>query len=187
MPSSSCGPAQHLGIPVVGAERPAVMEDDGLTIAQVFIEDLSAILGGDRAHSLGSFAPDRRRGLCAGQRTGKRSRLLAQPIDDLVGRPESIRHLSKVDECREVSVPLEIFGAATASRTTATSKPSLTPSLVPDGPYASSGCRHAPNFGLSPPASAPLPARGRRGNGCGVPFRDALAVLALRYNFWRFS
>jgi hypothetical protein len=40
----------HLGIPVVGAERPAVAEDDGLPAALVLIEALWAILRRDRAH-----------------------------------------------------------------------------------------------------------------------------------------
>jgi hypothetical protein len=40
----------HLGIPIVGGQRPAVMEDDGLPGAPVFVEDLGAVLGRDRAH-----------------------------------------------------------------------------------------------------------------------------------------
>jgi hypothetical protein len=47
---------QRLSIPVVGTERSPVVKDDGLPMAPVFIEDLNAILGCDRAHSLGSFA-----------------------------------------------------------------------------------------------------------------------------------
>src|SRR5215468_3031858 len=46
---------QHLGIPVVGAQRPAVVEDNGLAMAPVFVEDLDSVLGGDGAHGLGSF------------------------------------------------------------------------------------------------------------------------------------
>jgi hypothetical protein len=41
---------QHLRIPVVRAERPPVVEHNGLATAPVLIEDLSAVLGGDRAH-----------------------------------------------------------------------------------------------------------------------------------------
>src|SRR5215469_8907909 len=45
---------QHLGIPVIGAERPAVMEHDGLTLAPIFIEELYAIRSRDCAHDRGS-------------------------------------------------------------------------------------------------------------------------------------
>ena len=41
---------QHLRVPVVGAERPAVMEDDRLPGAPVLVEDLRAVLRGDGAH-----------------------------------------------------------------------------------------------------------------------------------------
>src|SRR5690349_21512012 len=51
---------QHLGIPVIGAKRPAMMEDDRLTPAPVLVEDLSAILGRDRAHGVASFCPSPR-------------------------------------------------------------------------------------------------------------------------------
>ena len=42
----------HLAVPVVRAERPAVMEDDRLRVlrAPVLVEDLGAVLGGDEAH-----------------------------------------------------------------------------------------------------------------------------------------
>ena len=36
---------QHLRVPVVRAERPAVMEHDGLAAAPVLVEDLDAIAG----------------------------------------------------------------------------------------------------------------------------------------------
>ncbi len=42
---------QHLRVPVVGRQRPAVAEHDGLTRAPVLVEDLDAVLGGDRAHT----------------------------------------------------------------------------------------------------------------------------------------
>ena len=45
----------HLVVPVVGAERPAMMEDDGLALAPVLVEDLGAVLGGDNRHSPGSW------------------------------------------------------------------------------------------------------------------------------------
>src|SRR5688572_26912422 len=41
---------QHLGVPVVAAQWPAVMEDDRLPGAPVLVEDLDAVFGGDRAH-----------------------------------------------------------------------------------------------------------------------------------------
>ena len=40
----------HLGVPVVGTERPAVVEHDRLTAAPVLVEDLRAVLGGDEGH-----------------------------------------------------------------------------------------------------------------------------------------
>src|SRR6516165_366673 len=46
---------QHLGVPVVGAERPAMMEDDRLALAPVLVEDFGAVLSGDRSHCGGSF------------------------------------------------------------------------------------------------------------------------------------
>ena len=50
---------QHLGVPVVGRKRPAVMEDDRLGILRtpVLVEDLRAVLGGDEiaAHGRGPF------------------------------------------------------------------------------------------------------------------------------------
>jgi hypothetical protein len=52
---------QHLGIPVVGAERPAMVEDTGLALALVFVEDLDAVLGCNRVHGLESVAV----GFCA--------------------------------------------------------------------------------------------------------------------------
>src|SRR5690606_33119231 len=43
---------EHLGVPVVGAERPAVVEDDGLGVfgAPVFEVDPDAVAGGDGGH-----------------------------------------------------------------------------------------------------------------------------------------
>src|SRR5215472_6776110 len=46
---------QHLGVPVVGAERPAVVEDNRLAAAPVLVEDLDAVLGCNRAHNLSSL------------------------------------------------------------------------------------------------------------------------------------
>src|SRR5262245_46317716 len=55
---------EHLGVPVVGAQRPAMMEDDGLGVlgAPVLVEDRHPILRSHRAHlSLLVLAPRRRR------------------------------------------------------------------------------------------------------------------------------
>jgi hypothetical protein len=41
---------QHLGVPVVGRQRPAVAEHDGLTLAPVLVEDLDAVFGCDCGH-----------------------------------------------------------------------------------------------------------------------------------------
>jgi hypothetical protein len=38
---------QHLRVPVVGRQRPAVAEDDGLTFASVFVKNFDAIFGFD--------------------------------------------------------------------------------------------------------------------------------------------
>src|SRR5215470_15366550 len=46
---------EHLGVPVIGGQRPAVSEDDRLPLAPVLVEDLDAVLGLDRAH--GSLLP----------------------------------------------------------------------------------------------------------------------------------
>jgi hypothetical protein len=46
---------QHLGIPVVGAERPAMMEDNRLAVAPVLVKNLDAILGRDCTHDFASF------------------------------------------------------------------------------------------------------------------------------------
>src|SRR5215213_1093833 len=45
---------EHLGVPVVGAERPAVVEDDRLSVlrAPVLVEDFNAIFGRDGSHGM---------------------------------------------------------------------------------------------------------------------------------------
>ena len=45
---------QHLGVPVVAAERPAMMEDNWLALAPVLVENLGTILGRDCAHGSAS-------------------------------------------------------------------------------------------------------------------------------------
>jgi hypothetical protein len=47
---------QHLAVPGVGVQRPAVREGDDRAGAPVLVVDLGAVLGGDRAHRVGSFA-----------------------------------------------------------------------------------------------------------------------------------
>src|ERR1700758_397977 len=42
---------QHLRVPIIGRQRPAVAEHDGLTFAPVLVEDLNAVFGGDRSHA----------------------------------------------------------------------------------------------------------------------------------------
>ena len=42
---------QHLRVPIIGRERPAVAKHDGLTIAPVLVINLRAVFGCDRAHS----------------------------------------------------------------------------------------------------------------------------------------
>ena len=41
---------QHLRIPVIGRQRPAVAEHDGLPFAPVLVKDLNAVFGRDRTH-----------------------------------------------------------------------------------------------------------------------------------------
>src|SRR5437867_5639965 len=41
---------QHLRVPIIGRQRPAVAKHDGLTFAPVLVEDLNAVFGGDRVH-----------------------------------------------------------------------------------------------------------------------------------------
>src|SRR6266481_2252787 len=41
---------QHLRVPIVGREGPAMAENDRLPCAPILIENLGAVLGGDRAH-----------------------------------------------------------------------------------------------------------------------------------------
>src|SRR5262245_40616106 len=41
---------KHLRVPIVGRQRPAMAEDDGLARAPILVEDLDAVLGGDDGH-----------------------------------------------------------------------------------------------------------------------------------------
>jgi hypothetical protein len=51
---------QHLSVPIIGRQRPAVAEHDGLPFAPVLVEDLDAVFGGDRTHGGISLAVLRR-------------------------------------------------------------------------------------------------------------------------------
>ncbi len=46
---------QHLRVPIIGRQRPAVAEHDGLTFAPVLVEDLNAVFGGDRVQCRASL------------------------------------------------------------------------------------------------------------------------------------
>src|SRR5262249_35002322 len=46
------GEEQHLAVPGVGAQRPAVRERDDRALAPVLVIELGAVFGGDRAHDL---------------------------------------------------------------------------------------------------------------------------------------
>src|SRR6266576_3466742 len=46
---------QHLRVPVVGRERPAMAEYDRLTLTPIFVKDFGAVSGRDRTHGLPSF------------------------------------------------------------------------------------------------------------------------------------
>jgi hypothetical protein len=41
---------QHLRVPIIGRQRPAVAKHDGLTFAPILVEDLNAVFSGDRVH-----------------------------------------------------------------------------------------------------------------------------------------
>ena len=45
---------QHLRVPIIGRQRPAMAEHDRLARTPVLVEDLRAVLGGDGGH-MGSF------------------------------------------------------------------------------------------------------------------------------------
>ena len=42
----------HLSVPIVGRQRPSVAENDGLSLAPIFVEDLRTVLSRDRTHRL---------------------------------------------------------------------------------------------------------------------------------------
>ena len=47
---------QHLIVPVIGRQRPAMAEHDGLTFAPVLVEDLNAVFCLHRAHGVPTLA-----------------------------------------------------------------------------------------------------------------------------------
>src|SRR5438309_6468616 len=63
---------QHLRVPIIGRQRPAVAEHDGLTFVPVLVEDLNAVFGGDRVHSTRCWATGGggrpRPGICGNRR-----------------------------------------------------------------------------------------------------------------------
>ena len=46
------GEEEHLVFPSIGAEGPAVAEDDGLSVAPVFVIDGGSVFGGDGVHRI---------------------------------------------------------------------------------------------------------------------------------------
>ena len=46
---------QHLRIPVVSRQWPAMTEDDGLSVSPVLVEDLRTVVSGDHTHLELSF------------------------------------------------------------------------------------------------------------------------------------
>src|SRR5437660_12652383 len=68
---------QHLRVPIIGRQRPAMAEHDGLTFAPVLVEDLNAVFGGDRVHrtrSLGTSGGGRPRLGIGGKRRRRHGR-----------------------------------------------------------------------------------------------------------------
>src|SRR5438477_2843133 len=50
---------EHLCFPVVGSERPAVAEDDGLPLAPVFVIDFRAVFGLEGTHGGSPYLAER--------------------------------------------------------------------------------------------------------------------------------
>src|ERR1700721_818455 len=89
---------QHLRIPVIGRQRPAVREHHRLPLAPVLVVDLDAVLGLDRRHAevsslwMPSFR-DTPRSLWAGRRTdplmtSRNFEIQARLIRKILGRPK---------------------------------------------------------------------------------------------------
>src|SRR5262245_24623552 len=63
---------QHLPVPGIGVQRPAVGERDGGTLAPVLVVDLGSVFGGDGAHDSAPFKRCELRGaLCRRRRTDR--------------------------------------------------------------------------------------------------------------------
>src|SRR5215468_3179485 len=97
---------QHLAVPCVRAQRPAVRERDDRALAPVLVVDFRAVSGGDRAHACTPFAVSaRRRGLRRGPAIRESliewlAMVLAGPVRDgryprSVSPAEGRSHLSK--------------------------------------------------------------------------------------------
>src|SRR6516164_8937503 len=69
---------QHLSVPVVGTERPAMVEDNRLAASPVFVVDLCAVVGCDCAHGLDSIAAVGRSGFSGGKKGGVRDRTFSK-------------------------------------------------------------------------------------------------------------
>ena len=65
---------EHLRLPGVGGQRPAVAEDDGLSAAPVLVVDLRAVLGLDRVHGTSSCFGHGLTGRGLGRRKGQQIR-----------------------------------------------------------------------------------------------------------------
>jgi hypothetical protein len=55
-PNAVAQEEKHLGVPVVGRQGPPVAENDGLTGASVFEEDLSSVSGRELGHDFPRFS-----------------------------------------------------------------------------------------------------------------------------------
>src|SRR5215831_17769002 len=81
---------QHLAVPCVRAQRPAVRERDDRALAPVLVVDFRAVFGGDRAHVGAPFAVSaQRRGLrrgpaSCGSLIGWLAMVLAGPVRDVL-------------------------------------------------------------------------------------------------------
>src|SRR5262252_10292007 len=87
---------QHLAVPCVRAQRPAVRERDDRALAPVLVVDFRAVFRGDRAHVCTPFAvPAHRRGLrrgpaVCGSLIGWLAMVLAGPVRGRVTRAASL-------------------------------------------------------------------------------------------------
>src|SRR5262249_55612484 len=50
-PVAAIAEEQHLGVPIVGRERPTVAEHNGIAVAPILVEDLDPVLGLDGGHA----------------------------------------------------------------------------------------------------------------------------------------